>query len=46
MTKSKTPLGLRTIQWVFPKFESIAPQTAGKWAIKKFFTPMKHAYEK
>lgn len=42
MPKSKKPnipLGLRLIQWAFPRVEKIAPRVARQWFIKLFFSP-------
>lgn len=39
--KPQIPFYLRTIQWAFPKMESIAPSLAARWFIKLFFTPPK-----
>lgn len=37
--KSNIPLGLRLIQWVFPRVEKLAPSIARQWFIKLFFSP-------
>lgn len=39
--KKKMPFPLRVIQWTFPKLEKVAPNLAGKWAWKLFFTPFR-----
>jgi len=39
--KNKMPFPLRMIHWTFPKLEKYAPNMAGKWAWKLFFTPFK-----
>jgi pimeloyl-ACP methyl ester carboxylesterase len=39
--KKKMPFPLRVIHWTMPKLEKIAPNVAGKWAWKLFFTPFR-----
>ena len=39
--KKKMPFPLRVIHWTFPKLEKMAPNLAGKWAWKLFFTPFR-----
>jgi predicted alpha/beta hydrolase family esterase len=40
--KSKVPITLEFIQWVFPKIESVSPWLANKWFQKLFFTPFRY----
>ncbi|RAW01742.1 alpha/beta hydrolase [Pseudochryseolinea flava] len=37
--KPNIPLALRTIQWIFPRVEKLAPRIAEKWFINLFFSP-------
>jgi predicted alpha/beta hydrolase family esterase len=40
--KSKVPLALEVIQWLFPKIESLSLWLANKWFQKLFFTPFRY----
>ena len=40
--KDKTPFVLKTVRWVFPKLEKIAPSMAHRYFIKIFFTPLRY----
>ena len=40
----KIPLAFRFIRWFFPKYESLFPGPARRWAIKLFITPMRFPY--
>jgi len=40
--KPQIPFNLRFIQWVFPKFESVATQAAHKWFVNLFFSPLRY----
>jgi esterase/lipase len=40
--KSKVPFALRSIQWLFPKVETISPALAARWFQHLFFTPIRY----
>lgn len=40
--KSKTPLALDIIQWLFPKIEVVSPRLAAFWFQRLFFTPFRY----
>lgn len=40
--KSKTPLALEVIQWLFPKVEAVSPKLASRWFQHLFFTPVRY----
>lgn len=44
--KPQIPFALRTIKWMFPKVERIAPRLASRWFIKLFFSPPKFPFPK
>ncbi len=40
--KSKVPVALQAIQWLFPKVEALSPALATRWFQHLFFTPFRY----
>jgi pimeloyl-ACP methyl ester carboxylesterase len=40
--KPKIPVGLRLVQWLFPRVEKLAPRVAQRWFVKLFFSPPRY----
>jgi hypothetical protein len=42
LKKSKTPLLLRVVQWIYPKLEKKFPSLAHRFFVTIFFTPLNY----